>query len=265
MKNVNGTVCMMGKFHNILYVAVKLCYDWQLKDTEIVATLLEHIYICEKTFERISVGAIFGTTAPHFIAGWKSDFRDQEENLRALLYFTDHATNAGLEFPCGNAETPTRFIDIPLESCGKTSALKITVQLSLPDKLHILLRFGAVLNPCYNDANNDNLVEYVLNHLKEYKRVYPYNIVACLQLLLRVVPRIVFGDDTKAVILEKYADLVEDGLIPSTRSGFVPPELKHLCRCVVRDRLWENFQLPNGIHGLPIPKTLMKYVDIMED
>lgn len=31
-KNANGTVCMMGKYHNILYVAVKLCYLWQLQD-----------------------------------------------------------------------------------------------------------------------------------------------------------------------------------------------------------------------------------------
>lgn len=35
------------------------------------------IYSCEKTFERIHLGAIFGSNAPYFIAGWRSDFTDQ--------------------------------------------------------------------------------------------------------------------------------------------------------------------------------------------
>jgi hypothetical protein len=37
----------------------------------------EEIYSCEKTFERLFLGALFGTQAPYFIAGWRSDFKDQ--------------------------------------------------------------------------------------------------------------------------------------------------------------------------------------------
>lgn len=37
----------------------------------------DEIYECEKTFERILLGAIFGSNAPYFIAGWRSDFKDQ--------------------------------------------------------------------------------------------------------------------------------------------------------------------------------------------
>jgi ankyrin repeat and SOCS box protein 17 len=37
----------------------------------------EEIYSCEKTFERLFLGALFGTHAPYFIAGWRSDFKDQ--------------------------------------------------------------------------------------------------------------------------------------------------------------------------------------------
>ena len=37
----------------------------------------DEIYDCEKTFERLFLGAIFGTNAPYFIAGWRSDFKDQ--------------------------------------------------------------------------------------------------------------------------------------------------------------------------------------------
>lgn len=254
MRNQNGNVCM-GKYHNILYVAVKLCYSWQLKDPKIVSTLLKEIYTCEKTFERIFLGAIFGTRAPHYIAGWKSDFNDQEENLRAMVYFLDQARTAQLELES------RRFIDVPLESCGKENVLRVCIELGLPDKVHILLRFGALVSP------QKDVVEFLLDRLNEFNHVYPYNIVACLQLVLRVLPR--FGCEeaphTGNVVVERYPDLVEDGLIPPRRCGLEPAELKHLSRCCVRQRLWLLHQLPNGIHLLPIPDTLKRYLDLMSD
>ncbi|RZB39158.1 SOCS box domain containing protein [Asbolus verrucosus] len=249
----NGYVCMMGKFHNILYVAVKLCYDWQLKDTGTVIALLEHIYSCEGTFERIFIGAIFGNTAPYYIAGWKSDFESQEENLRAVVYFIDHATNGGLEVSYENGNF-IRFIDAPIETCGKASPVKIAIQLGLPDKLLIFLRYGASIN--------DNSVEILLKRLMEFCHVYPYNIIACLQLVLRAIPTI---ELTREVIFENYFDLVKDSIIPLTRCGIEVPELKHITRCCIRKRLGENHQLPHGIRVLSIPDSLKRYIDIMED
>lgn len=253
----NGSVCMMGKFHNVLYVAIKLCYDWQLKDTQTVLTLLESIYCCEKSFERIFIGAMFGNKAPHYIAGWKSDFDSQEENLRAVVYYIDHATNGGLVLPSGNEGILTRFIDLPIESCGKSSALRVTIQLAIPDKLHILLRYGALL------VDNREITGLLLQRLMEFCHVYPYNIVACLQLILRVVPTLEYYN--REDFFDNFSDLIDDGVVPVNRCGIAAPELKHLCRCAIRRRLWENYQLPNGIRYLEIPETLQKYVDIMED
>lgn len=257
----NGSVCMMGKYHNVLYVAVKLCYDWQLKDTPTVAALLDHIYLCEKTFERIWVGALFGIRAPYFVAGWKSDFEDQEENFRAAIYFLDHATNAGLEYVDDNGEI-IRFIDVPIESCGKATPLKVTIQLGLSDKLHILLRFG---------AQYDKLIlESLFNNLNSNNRKYSYNLVDCLQFLLRTSSNIYsdnkeMNEEGKREILEKFPYLVEDCIIPLKRCGIEPPELKHLCRCCIRQNLWQNYQLPNGIRMLPIPESLHKYLDLLAD
>ncbi|CAH1169736.1 unnamed protein product [Phaedon cochleariae] len=274
MKDENGGVCKMGKYHNILYVAMKLCYDWQMKDTETVSAVLEQIFICEKTFERILVGAIFGNKAPHFIAGWKSDFDSQEENLRAVVYFLDKANTAGLElkFPNDNSNTTFRFIDLPLESCGRSSPVKVSVQLGLPDKLLIFLRFGAKV---FSNEEEITVIEYILDRLLEFKHTYPYNLVSCLQILLRVIPSIriekpkeLDDDDYKSLcsrFSERYSDLVEDGLIPAFRFGLAPPELKHLCRCSIRGRLWQNQQLPNGIRTLPVPEKLWRYLDILED
>lgn len=107
----------------------------------------------------------------------------------------------------------------------------------------------------------------------EFNHVYPFNLVSCLQLLLRTVPQL-FTDNRENIgdynlyhkkLLERYSDLIEDGIIPLNRCGVVPPELKHLCRCTIRSKLWENYQLPNGIRLLPVPESLHRYLDILED
>lgn len=266
-RSKNSGVCMMGKYHNVLYVALKICYDWQLQDTETVAALLDEIYACERTFERLFVGALFGTNAPHFIAGWKSDFDNQEENLRAMVFFLDHATNAACEY-----DNQVRFIDVSIESCGKMSPLKIAVQLGLPDKVHILLRFGALVD--LNDhQHQDTMIEGILKKLNEFDHSYPYNLVSCLQFLLRVVPSINCNNFNKHKqestpfegVMQQFPNLVQDCILPMNRCGLQPPELKHLARCAVRSQLWLNCQLPNGIRTLPIPETLQKYIDILED
>lgn len=270
-KTKNGNVCMMGKYHNVLYIALKICYDWQLKDSATVATLLDDIFTCEKTFERLMMGAIFGTRAPHFIAGWKSDFDNQEENLRAVVYYLDHAANSNLEYFYENKTI--RFADIPLESCGKSTVLKILVQLGVPDKLHIFLRFGALVLPEFDDQS-ESVVQILLDKLSENKGKYPYNIVACLQLILRVVPSLPVkrpqdceegSNFQRDYILDNYDYLVDHCIVPMNRCGLIPPDLKHLSRCVVRENLWRNHQLPQGVKFLPVPQGLRRYVDIMED
>lgn len=40
MKYGNHEVCMMGKFHNVLYIAVRVAWDWSLEDSEVIRTLL---------------------------------------------------------------------------------------------------------------------------------------------------------------------------------------------------------------------------------
>lgn len=106
----NGSVCMLGKFHNVLYVAAKLCYDWRMENNEVVSKILNDMFFCEKTFERIFVGAIFGTRVTHFLSGWKSDFEDREENLSALMYFLNHAIEARLEYYCSRLSSTRRYV-----------------------------------------------------------------------------------------------------------------------------------------------------------
>lgn len=63
-----------------LSLSLSLDYSWMFNTTfnpRLLFCPSEEIFHCEKTFERLFLGAIFGTNAPHFIAGWKADFKDQ--------------------------------------------------------------------------------------------------------------------------------------------------------------------------------------------
>lgn len=135
----------MGKYHNVLYVALKTAWNWDVKDSAVICALLSmisreisnhrlycfqfffsaEIYDCEKTFERLFIGAIFGSNAPYFIAGWRSDFKDQvnwklfyacddrnfhsleqDENCRAVAFFTHHACRRRLMFDIEGRKIP---------------------------------------------------------------------------------------------------------------------------------------------------------------
>ncbi|VVD02332.1 unnamed protein product [Leptidea sinapis] len=220
-------------------------------------------------------GAIFGTSAPFFLAGWKSDFMDKEENVHALVFFLDHATNANLEWKDGDRSY--RFIDVPLESCGKASPVRVVIQMGASEILMILLRFGARIT---SDHVSSNPIESILDRLNEYNRKYPYELVTCLKLTMRAMPHLNLTVNKDAykhlelpedynyqrkVALEKYGDILNDHLVLSSRCGLKPVELKHLCRCLIRDRLWQNFELPFGIYKLPIPMSLKKYLDLLDD
>lgn len=80
-----------------------------------------------------------------------------------------------------------RFIDVPIESCGKASPLRVALQASAPDVLMILLRHGA--NPIPLDDGTPPVLA-VMEKLMEFEESgsYPYQLVSCLKLLLLAIP-----------------------------------------------------------------------------
>jgi len=274
----NGSICLLGKFHNVLYVAAKLCYDWDINNNVIVSRLLDDIFYCEKTFERLLVGAIFGTRVTHFLSGWKCDFEDREENIRALVYFLDHATSGRLEYRCESSPIKRRFIDVPMESYGQVLPLRVAIQHGAPDILLIMLRYGASVE---SDKLAPSPMEIILTKLNEFEVqseqeeiVYPEHLLTCLKLLLRTVTvAYVKTPDHIAAhsgifrvsLYEQYPNLANQNLIPPERSGLCPAELRHLCRCQIRETLHNNWALPHGIKKLQIPESLKNYLDLLQD
>ncbi|SPP80829.1 uncharacterized protein LOC117583035 isoform X3 [Drosophila guanche] len=266
-----GRVCLMGKYHNILYIALRTCWDWGVRDSEVVVQLLVAIYECEKTFERIFLGALFGPHAPHFIAGWRSDFQDQHENVRAVVYFLKHATREKLTLPVWiprfEEERQLRFIDVPIESCGRSSPLRIALQANAPELLLILLRYGASPHP---PDGGTSVILALLDKLIENGRNYSYELVLCLKILLRNVAMIempfkpLLYASRREMFFERYGRLLIDKIIGKEQVYGVP-SLRHLCRCCIRDVLREHNQLPNGIDTLRLPMRLQRYIDLTEE
>ncbi|XP_029171961.1 uncharacterized protein LOC114941224 [Nylanderia fulva] len=274
----NGSVCLLGKFHNVLYIAAKLCYDWDINNNEIVSRLLNDIFYCEKTFERLFVGAIFGTRVTHFLSGWKCDFDDRKDNIRALVYFLNHAISGRLEYRCESSLIKRRFIDVPMESYGQVLPLRVAIQHGAPDILLIMLRYGASIE---SDKLAPSPMEIILTKLSEFEAqpgqkeiIYPEHLVTCLKLILRTVTTACVRTPAHIAhqigifsvsLYEQYPSLVNQNLIPPERSGACPPELKHLCRCRIREILYTNWALPRGIKSLQIPESLRNYLDLLQD
>lgn len=264
----NGNICLMGKNHDILYVVLKLAFVQNLADSKTINDLLANVFECEKTFERLFAGAIFGTKPPYLITGWKSDFETQTENYEALIFFVRHSSAARSGFVYDRRYL--RMIDVPLDSCGRANVLMLSVQLGLPKLVLEFLRHGAVI---YLDIFGQDPIDHLLELLGQYGDAYPLNLVMCLQILMRAVAQIQlrqylnkspygFTENLGDFVKCKYPKLLENGVLPPGRCGLIPAELKHLCRCKIRNVLWENHQLPLGIDKLMIPEILKVYVDI---
>jgi ankyrin repeat/SOCS box protein 17 len=280
-KTSNGKVCLMGKFHNVLYVAAKLCYDWKLKDNAIVVRLLNDIYNCEQTFERLFIGTILGTRVSNLISGWKSDFENAEENLAAVEYLLIHATEAKLEYD--NNGRKRRFIDIAMESYTRSLPVHFAVQFGKADVLLLLLRYGAALT-CDDEAGElpteRSLIHFSRADISNLPLNQTEGPLSCLKILIRAVPTMTAFPDNSLdgevnVLIGRNAcgfstlyvhpRLIQIGMIPHSRSGLIPPELKHLCRCAIRKALGKNWKLPLGVRSLHLPSSLQDYLDLLED
>lgn len=230
----NGQICLLGKYHNVLYVAATLCFEWKLEDTEIVEQLLQDIFECEKTFERLFVGAILGTKVTHLISGWKSDFRSREECIEAVKYFLEHATKVRLQFDCSGELK--NFVDVPMDSYGNVTPLRVATQAGQPDVLEVLLDYGATVTPSPPDVHTCAL-QHLLRRMNEFYNessgdLIAPQFVACLNLLLREVPMLplLMADPEDGPLDPKEANEVIQprelhptiySLVPVDRSGYV--------------------------------------------
>lgn len=246
MKNDNNGVCLLGKHHDVLYVAAKVCYDWKLEDSDAVASLLGDMFDCEKTFERLVGGAIFGVKMCQMVSGWKSDFNNREENVKALAYFIEHSYKTKSTYLVrGEGE---RFVDVPLECCGGTLPIWASLQAERRDIFDLFISYGAKVDP-----SCDSAIHYA-------KRLSYHSSPSSLS---------DGGRDSLATLLRTVNILYSPTDLPKFLPDYVTskttPSLKHLCKLVLRQHLSEHFQLPHGLENLSLPSDLKNYVALLSD
>uniref|UniRef100_A0A0A9YGN5 Ankyrin repeat and SOCS box protein 17 n=1 Tax=Lygus hesperus TaxID=30085 RepID=A0A0A9YGN5_LYGHE len=252
----NGEVCLMGKYHNVLYVAARLAFDWKLEDAETVCWLLDDMFLCERTFDRLITGAIFGSRASGVIAGWKSDFDTREECLEAVEYFLRHATTGKKEYLV--RKKSCRIVDVPMESYGRFTPATVAVQAIRPDVLLLLLQFGAEVyaedDPCPLEA--------LLRRLSECQEQVPPDLLTCRDVIMRTVAHVSVPHDAEHPYVAAYVSGMR--LIPEDRTTS-PATLKHLCRITIRKSMNQNCNLPFGIKELGIPDNLESFLNLEVD
>jgi len=141
-----------------------------------------------------------------------------------------------------------------------------------------MLRYGASVE---SDKLAPSPIEIILTKLNEFEPhpgqkevVYPEHLLTCLKLLLRTVTAACIRTPEHIAacsgifsvpLYEQYPNLANQNLIPPERSGVCPAELRHLCRCRIREILHSNWALPHGIKKLQVPKSLRNYLDLLQD
>ncbi|XP_014285476.1 uncharacterized protein [Halyomorpha halys] len=230
-KQKNNNVCLMGKYHNVLYVAARIAFNFKLKNTSTVQQLLQEIFDCEQTFERLVSGAIFGPKICSAFSGWKSEFDNRSECLQALKYFLHHAMLARLQFTLHG--TKVRMADVPLQTCMRASPATVAIHAQRPDVFLLLVQYGAKLHQL------------------------PYGLISPLEMLDEMINSH-SGVTCHIFTCRNIAAVVR----PSGVEGWPVASLKHLARVAIRESLNDNFQLPAGIYLLPLPKSLIRYISL---
>ncbi|XP_050525847.1 uncharacterized protein LOC126896797 [Daktulosphaira vitifoliae] len=225
----NGSVCPLGKHHDILYVMARLALDAKAGPGP-VSTLLNAIYKCEKTLEKLFEGAVVGSKVARMISGRRTDFgATAAENRQAMAFFLDRVTRTRLLL---DGQRPA---DVKMGSY-RASPVVVATAAGDVDAVALLLRYGAA------DTSVRAAIAY-LRDTADTHRPLSAGSRSCLEILRR-------------------ATLYEDSYHSKYLKVLQPPALMHLARHVVRHTLYANFNLPHGIRQLPIPQSLVSYLNL---
>lgn len=206
----------------------------------------------EKLFE----GAVVGSKVARMISGRWTDYGvTAAENRAALTFFLDRGTRARLLLD-GH-----RMQDVCMHSYR---AVPVVVAAATGDvaAVALLLRYGAA------ERSVRAAIAYLRNAADYGDRPLAAGAQSCVDVLLRAIVS-EHGDGDDSGNGKRYSG-DSDG---DNRSGVTavgcsdgvartPPLLMHLARCAVRKALHENFRLPHGIPLLPVPRSLVSYLDL---
>ncbi|VVC36801.1 SOCS box domain [Cinara cedri] len=183
---------------------------------------------CEKTLEKLFEGAVVGSKVARMISGRSSDYGSSSSDNRAAMgFFLDRATRARLLLD-GHRPQDVRMRSYRAEPIVVAAASGNAAAVTL------LLRYGLA----------EESMRAAIAYLRDSATAPGAR--PCLDVLLRAV--VCYG---RRADHDDGGDVVWD-----------PPALMHLARCAVRKALHDEFGLPHGIPRLPVPRSLVSYLDL---
>lgn len=209
---------------------------------------------CEKTLEKLFEGALVGSKVARMISGRWTDFgATVADNQTALDFYLDRATRAQLLLD------GRRMQDVRMRSYRAAPVMVATATGDLA-AVAMLLRYGP------DERSVRGAIAYLRRRSADHDRgpPFPNRDQSCLELLLRAVAcergsvdGFGSGDESGCAVDESGGNDDESGCGVN-----VVPALLHLARCAVRKALHQNFSLPHGIPQLPVPRSLVSYLDL---
>lgn len=205
---------------------------------------------CEKTLEKLFEGAVVGSKVARMISGRWTDFgATVADSQTALHFYLDRATRARLLLD------GRRIQDVRMRSYR---AAPVMVATATGDRAAVamLLRYGP------DERSVRGAIAYLRRRSADHDRGPQFSDrdQSCLELLLRAVAcergsvdGFGSGDESGCAVDESGCGVSGVNVVPA---------LLHLARCSVRKALHQNFSLPHGIPQLPVPRSLVSYLDL---
>lgn len=195
----------------------------------------------------------------------------EHANKKKMLF--DSERLADHYFVHGMQGFPTHIRALTLPPCSRT--------FSSPGVLTLLLQYGLFTNAGYSNERNigkllSGIIGIILVFNLDYDRLTPYALrtIEAGNILLRAVPSVQISSllkeqkirNRKAMFPFLLHQLSQTHLLPKleTRCTGIQ-ELQHMCRCIIRSSLYNNWQLPHGIKLLPVPRKLKEYINLQYD
>ncbi|XP_023214322.1 uncharacterized protein LOC111633878 [Centruroides sculpturatus] len=289
-KRIHGNISADKNFERlVVYHMAKVCTYWNVKDSSLVAEVLNCIFHSEGHFSMIFNHAGIYSNNALSVGQWLLTPEQHDAYLvehHTVSFFLYHANKVRMTF-CG-----TRFVDRCIEYPSRLAPCYLAAILVKPQLLLLLLQYGARLVPKYEELRSflDNfeaadlyiVLLKLISRLREtvdddidaaLENDNSLKILSCLKFLLRAsgqlqkrsIELIIYQADNERNRNFMYK-LMDTGILESLRHRYLEPcPLKHLARCTIRNVLNENWQLPHGIPKLPLPLFIQKYLNLLED
>ncbi|KAH3769664.1 uncharacterized protein LOC127845273 [Dreissena polymorpha] len=292
--------------HREIKLAIRQCYEEQINESQLypVGELFMELFQCQQSKKSL-FSPLFdysATCKTHKGISSLYPFSDRQNIYATFEYFMHHICYARQHL----CQTGKDIINQEIEEDSGTLPLSAALQKRDSSLVLILLRYGA--DPFKTLENFEehmrNPTEQILDDLNGLflfrNTAFSAQVCAelaaeegkareCLMLIRRAVPCIQLDCSTfirtssqndsesenndseslpvrhvtKYSVLPKLAQTIDMDLFKA------PSNLKHLCRCAVRNRIGNNWQkvssIPKGIQSLPLPRRMKEYLDLLSD